>query len=348
MLNKYSKPYGNLMHIKKSFYEDNDELLENQLRNIKKYKEQPLRKICKLCGEKSLCIDEQNIFVSHGASYWLCDNCGHVNGMHQDTEEFSNYIYCDSNYESVYSEKSQKEYFERVRTIYVPKIDFLLESMEYIKENEKIRVLDIGAGSGFFCAAGIEKNIDIIGVEISCDQVEYGNKMMNGEVLHLIENGKLADCIKETDRNTISAIGVLEHLFDLENVLNAIHENKNIKYLFLSVPMFSFTVYMEMLTEKCFHRQLGGAHNHLFTTESIEYMCKKYCFEPVSVWRFGTDIMDMYRMMRIGLRKQGENIVKRFDERFLKCSEDLQKVIDENDFCSEIHMLVKVNHYSEP
>ena len=130
----------------------------------------------------------------------------------------------------------------------------------------------------------------------------------------------------------------------MRDILGAIKQNSNIHYLYFSVPLFSLTVFLEMVFDNCFHRHLGGAHNHLFTLDSIDYMCQEFGFEQIASWQFGTDIMDMYRMVRCSLDMQGERVKEMFDKKFLECSESLQKIIDERDFCSEVHMLVKILH----
>lgn len=220
----------------------------------------------------------------------------------------------------------------------MPKIDFLRKVL-----NEELHILDIGAGSGYFVSAARFRDIDACGVEISKYQVEYGNRMMGRELLKCVDGEDVSDILTNTDRNVISAIGVLEHLYNLRDILSVIKGNSKIHYLYFSVPMFSFSVFLESIFSKHIHRQLGFGHTHLFTAQSIEYMNKEFGFEEVGIWQFGQDALDLYRFIKLELIKDNEVLGKCFDEKYLPCMNALQNVLDEKDFCSEIHMVVKIH-----
>ena len=74
----------------------------------------------------------------------------------------------------------------------------------------------------------------------------------------------------------------------------AISNNSKIRYLYLSVPLLSFSVYFELINQIFFNRHLSGGHTHLYTQESIRYFCKEFGFSIVGEWQFGTDIMDLF------------------------------------------------------
>ena len=50
---------------------------------------------------------------------------------------------------------------------------------------------------------------------------------------------------------------------------------KTTNYLFISVPTFSFSVFLENANQDIFPRQLSGGHTHLYTEESLNYLAKK-------------------------------------------------------------------------
>ena len=87
-------------------------------------------------------------------------------------------------------------------------------------------------------------------------------------------------------------IGVLEHLQEPREVLHAICSNPTIRYIYISVPMFSLSVYLKAVSPEVFHRQLGAGHTHLYTDSSLDWMCKEFGLERVGGWWFGTDIVD--------------------------------------------------------
>lgn len=340
MIEKYGKKCGDLLKIKKDFYAQNDSLLKARDKVASVYRKQQKRTVCKLCGVL-LNMNNDFIFISHQIEYCICSNCSHINGAYEDTYEFSNYIYCEQDYGDGYSEKGIEEYDKRMELIYLPKVRFLKEALDI----EKFRVLDIGAGSGYFCAAALREGIEIEGIEISKQQVAFANAMIGQNILRQIDADDMLAELMATDRNVVSAIGVLEHIYNLREVLKAIRENKNIDYLYFSVPLFSLSVYLEMIFQNGFNRQLGGGHTHLFTMESIQYMCQEFGFEIIGKWQFGTDVMDMYRFMVLQLEGGGQSdyIIRDFSEKFLSCADALQYVIDKAGFGSEIHLLAKIN-----
>lgn len=337
MIYKYGKEYGGLKDIKKDFYVLNEQLLNERNKVAAVYKQQPLRRECKLCG-KNL-SDNAISFCSHSVEYLICENCGHINGRFEDTSEFSKYVYCDQSYGSTYSEENRVEYNKRMETIYIPKVDFLMESLR----EKDMRILDIGAGSGYFCAAALKRGLDIKGVEISKQQVKFANQMIGETVLQAITSEQTVEYLRNTDRNVVSAIGVLEHVYNLREILHTIYCNDNIEYLYFSVPLFSLSVFAEMAFQNGFNRQLGGGHTHLFTDSSIAYMNSEFGFDIVGQWRFGTDVMDLYRFLMINLSEQREEIKDLFSEKFLQCADSIQMVLDQKHFCSEVHMLVSIN-----
>jgi hypothetical protein len=140
----------------------------------------------------------------------------------------------------------------------------------------------------------------------------------------------------------ITAIGVLEHLVHLDENLEAVRDNKNIRYLFASVPMFSFSSCFEVAFANGYNRHTGGTHTHLFTNESVEKMAEKIGFEIAYEWRFGSDINDLYRFLMVSMQKNNNGDFSRFfSERFVPLMDDLQQVLDKSEFSSELHFILK-------
>lgn len=71
---------------------------------------QPIREKCKVCGEKI----NNLLFESHKIKYYLCNNCGNLNGEFLDTRDFAKPIYIEDDYGSVYMRaKSNNTIIER-------------------------------------------------------------------------------------------------------------------------------------------------------------------------------------------------------------------------------------------
>lgn len=334
---KYGKPFGNLNQLKTNFFDNNDGMLEMADNMADIFAAQPKREVCKICGAKL----GDPLFVSHRLGYIECSECHHLNGEYLDTDDFASKVYVEDDYSRNYSSKDREEYAKRLNTIYIPKAEYLKDCMA--KESvENIKLLDIGAGCGYFVAAARKLGMEATGIEISANQVNYGNAMSDTKLLTCVGLHDSIDYIKNTDANVISAIGVLEHLINLKENLDAIKENKNISYLYASVPMFSFSCAFEAANQHCYNRHTGGTHTHLFSNESILKMAEDMGFEIAYEWRFGSDINDLYRFLTVSMRKNGnDEFASYFSEKFVPLMDKLQLVLDESEFSSELHFILK-------
>ena len=78
-------------------------------------------------------------------------------------------------------------------------------------------------------------------------------------------------------------IGVLEHLNYPREMLSTIRKNKNIQYIFLSVPLYSLSVLIESCFQNIHNRHLGGSHTHLFTEKSLKRLLKSIGFSDIRI-----------------------------------------------------------------
>ena len=337
---KYGKSVGDILAIKSDFFEHNEEMLEMSHRQADALLAQNKRMECKICHEP---IKGDILYTSQRMSYYLCPKCGHVNSAYEDTDDFAKRVYLEDTYENNYSEADKKKYAHRLDTIYIPKAEFLIKSLEEDGLPKKdIKLLDDGAGSGYFVGAMRKLDVEASGIEISSAQVGFANAMNGEEVLRQADSDKIAGILKTTDANVLSFIGVFEHIINLDEVLMSIRENKNIKYVYLSVPMFSMSCVFEASHQKCYNRHAGGTHTHLFSDSSLSFMADKMGFEELASWKFGSDMMDLYRMICVSLEQNGNSALKDyFAPKFLKMIDDLQLTVDKNEFASEIHLILK-------
>ncbi len=337
---KYGKPLGNILAIKSDFFEHNDEMLKMSARQADALIIQNKRERCKICHSP---IEGEPLYKSQRMDYYLCPVCGHLNSAHEDTEDFAERVYLADTYENNYSEEDREKYENRLNTIYIPKAEFLLDSLkEDGLSKEEIKLLDDGAGSGYFVGAMRKLDVDASGIEISRAQVEFANKMNGTEILKQVDSGDIAEILSRTDANVLSFIGVFEHIINLDEIIGAIKNNINVKYVYLSVPMFSMSCVFEASHQKCYNRHAGGTHTHLFSDESLKYMADSMGFTEFKSWKFGSDMMDLYRMLCVSLEQNGNSRLKDyFAPKFLKMIDELQLTVDKNEFASEIHLILK-------
>lgn len=343
-MKKYGKPFEDIVEFKQDFTVNND-LIADKLSEIDELaKKQPLRQYCKNCNTSL--INAEIIFSRKGIQYLICEKCGQVNGEHEDTNDFCKFVYEDqeNEYSIAYSSKDKKNYEDRSEKIYVPKAKFLIDSLqEDQSEPFKLTYCDIGAGSGYFINAMLKFGITkIFGYEVSQTQVNQ-SKAMIGDQIERCKINEIVSKIETTKADVVTAIGVLEHLQNPSDMLNAISHNCNIKYFYLSVPLFSLSTFLQLIFPDVMERQLAAGHTHLYTESSLKYLANKYNFEIVSEWWFGTDIMDLYRSISVMLKKQGcsESFLNEWSYYFTKIINPLQLVIDEKQLSSEVHILFK-------
>ncbi len=303
-MDKYSKSNNDIASIKQDFLNQNASHLSNASKINKIYTSQAKRRFCKTCN--SPISEESGVdFKNHGVDYSICDVCGHINGLHEDTEVFVNQLYAAESGRN-YSSNYLANYQERVEKIYIPKVDFLYSSLknEDIVLSSDFSITDFGCGGGHFVNAATKKGIEAFGIDISKHLIgiareAYINAFPNAEQPPFQSNSderELLNSLQRCDSTVASFIGVLEHLKNPNDFIDA-YCHSPVKYLYISVPLFSLSVFIENIFTSVFPRQLSGGHTHLYTHKSLQWITEKFSLEKVSAWHFGTDAMDLRRSM---------------------------------------------------
>jgi len=235
-----------------------------------------------------------------------------------------------------------KDFYKRTIDIYLPKVDFLIASLP----PKKYEILDVGCGSGYFVQAALLRSLTATGLDVNKTMVDFGNYQIsyhsNTEPLIFVNEQDFYSSIIKSNANVISAIGVIEHLREPRKLFEAFSKS-NAQYLYYSVPMFSFSVILENIFTGVFPRQLSGGRTHLFTENSIKEMNVLVGVKSLAEWRFGTDILDLYRQAFITLEKNksSQKLMDYLNAGLGQNIDELQAVFDKNCFCSEIHCVAE-------
>ena len=333
---KFSKSYGNILKTKKSFYDDNEIHLKNAIKINNEYKKQPLRQCCKNCGSKKI----KSFIKNFNIPYKLCSSCGHLNGAYEDTIVFAKKLYTSDDGKN-YSKNYLNDFDTRVKNIYIPKVDFLKKVIK-----KKINLLDLGCGAGHFVKALEQKKIFATGYDTSVVLCKLGNKKLKKNKIYPINFERIYEIVENHSKfNTLSLIAVLEHLTEPHKLLNSFKKSK-IKYLYISVPLFSLSSFLENSFPNVFPRQLSGGHTHLYTEKSLNYLAKKYKLKIIGEYWFGTDFPDLMRsLINTGNIMNKKIYTKELYEKFSKFIDDLQFVLDKNKVCSEVHMVFENKNF---
>ena len=345
-IEQYGKSSISVIKQKKSFFNDNDKHIEAQRKISNIYKQQPIRLCCKNCDKP---LKKEHDFIKDGIEYKICDICTHLNGAYEDTNEFCNAIYTGDegkDYAQNYKVSDIEDFNYRLSSIYIPKAEFLYTSL--MNDNvapHKMKYLDVGAGSGYFVGALNKIGLkNISGTEVSKYQVDFGNTMIGSDYLSVHEINDTNNLLKESDVDVVSLIGVLEHLQDPRGAMEYIKKNNRIKYIYISVPLFSLSVFLEMISNDAFHRQLSGGQTHLYTRKSLQYLSDEFGFDIISEWWFGTDVVDLYRQIFIDMQKKSKcskTLIDSFQNMFTPLIDSMQLELDKKHASSEVHLLLK-------
>lgn len=328
---KYSKKYADIFKIKEDQFKKNQSNLNSRISINRLYAQNIKRSKCKNCSSKKI----RKFIKSFGIKYYICSNCGHLNGEFKDTKKFTNQIYYNDGGKN-YSKNYIKDFNLRVKNIYSPKVNFL----DSVIKKQK-RVLDIGSGGGHFLKALEIKNIYAKGIEPNKNLVNLANQNLKKNKV-ILSNMQEAYKIlnKEKKFNILSMIGVLEHLEDPDKILISFKKS-HFKYLYLSLPVFSLSVFIENSFKNVFPRHLSGGHTHLYTEKSINYLKKKYKLKSIGEWWFGVDMADLFRSMINSANILDKKLyLEELDDKFFKHINIFQNILDKNKICSEVHIIL--------
>ncbi len=152
----------------------------------------------------------------------------------------------------------------------------------------------------------------------------------------------IQNIIKNNKNTILTMVGVLEHLREPTKALDSFVESQ-CQYLFLSVPCFCLTNFIEHCFPNVFPRHLGAPHTHMYTRTSLNFLLEKYKLEAIGEWWFGQEIHDLFRSMNVIMAKNNvSDKAQHFLNKFLfENIDDLQKVLDKKEICSTIQICVK-------
>ncbi len=341
---RFGKSSASLLTLKQSFFEENEAWLAYSKQLASVYVAQPRRTACKVCtgtlGEAS--------FTKHGIEYVICVRCGHLNGAHEDTDAFCSAVYTDDGgerYARAYDAVTADAFTTRKKEIYSPKVQFLIDALREQGEHpEALFYADLGAGSGYLVGALLDAGLSqATGYEVSQSQVAVADRMVGPNLVRQHELNAIESVAAHLEAEVVSLIGVLEHVQRPRGLLDALRHNEHVRYIYVSVPLFSPCVFFEMAFEDVMPRQLSGGHTHLYTESSLDWTCREFDLDRVAEWWFGTDIVDLYRSMAVRLassdllRKTQENWMTMFEP----VIDSLQMELDRQRLASEVHLLLR-------
>jgi len=342
---QYGKSSASLIRQKASFFKENAQHIKSQRTISDIYIKQPLRLNCKNCNSP---LEADYDFIKDNIQYKICKVCTHLNGAHEDTNDFCSIVYTEDkgkSYAQNYRVEDVESFNYRLSSIYLPKAEFLYTSL--VDNNEspyEMTYLDFGAGSGYFVGALRKMGLENVrGTEVSKYQVDFANRMLEADCLSIHDLDGTGAYLQQVDADVISLIGVLEHLQNPRDAISCIRGNNSVKYVYISVPLFSLSVFIEMMSDDVYHRHLHGGHTHLYTQDSLQYLADEFEFEIISEWWFGTDIVDLYRHIFVNMEESqcSHRMVEKLQNMVVPLIDSMQLELDKASASSEVHLLLK-------
>ena len=351
MLEKFGKSLDTCYENYLTLFSDATEYTNLEAKIDAHYVSGPSRDCCPVCASTS--GSEIQIVRNRTVPYSVCGKCGHLYGRHIDT--FEDFLYVDeSNYNDNYIDSDIELFEKRVNDVYVPKVDFLFEGLEeQLEDISQMKFLDVGTGVGHFISGLEKKGITpadqiefdypgYVGIEPIKKSIDVG-KAHGVKGLQYLPADETNSYLSDAQVDVVSMICVLPHLKDMHETLLAISKNPNIKYVYQKLPMLSLRGILDLVVPNTSPRVITGAHSHIFTLESVEFLEKKYGFVPVARWWFGQDALDLeMKLTQLALgSKETESVAPLIEKYLHPLFNEIQSSFDSNRMSSELHVLWK-------
>ncbi len=238
---------------------------------------------CHLCGSKKA----KEFLKYKNYTLFDCQKCGLVSPNIDLTKLGSHEVYDDPAYIKDTTREIINTYEYRKKTYAPERLKYILEKTK-LSEN-RIKLLDIGCGPGYFISYLKDRNIKYKGLELANFLVDIcKRKKLN------VEN---ADLEKEPDNtyNLLTLFDVLEHLAEPAKFFKTL--NKKMKK---GGFVLAYTPHIHSVA----YHLMGGYQNTLlpfqhfafYDSKSLNYLAKKAGFKIHSIDYYGLDIIDYLYM----------------------------------------------------
>lgn len=216
--------------------------------------------------------------VKDGINVINCKKCGFAHVYPFPTLENNELLYSEE-----YYEKNRKDYIKNLKEdkewwnlVYKERVE---QIEKYLKSEEKIKVLDIGTGAGYFLSAAKNKNWAELGIEPS--QMASFYAIENGlNIIQDFYSESISASIGEFD--VIHMNHVLEHMLNPKEILGYIHNNLKKNGLFCVAVPNDFNELQEVASKLNNNNQwwvTPQEHINYFSFESLSKLLSENGFE---------------------------------------------------------------------
>ena len=238
------------------------------------YSELSLNRKCPLCGSNNYEI----LFVKDGFSHVRCNICTMVYVTPTLKEEKTHSFYLnEDSYTEVLMNEVQLEMDKK-------RFNYSLDIIEELVAR-KNKIIDIGAGPGFFLQQTIARKWKATGVEFN----QFSVKKLKSIGIHVIDQPMHQANIENGAFDCATIWAVLEHIINPNEFLQDIHKILTPDgILAVIVPNFDSLV-VRILHDKCV--TFGGeSHVNHFNEKTLTQMMKNNHFEKIEIETLFTEI----------------------------------------------------------
>ncbi len=343
MKKRFSKPSGATLARQQDFLRRNDALNSQSREAAQRLAHAPLRSRCPLCAGP---LPETDRFVHRGAPYFQCNVCGHIASLN-DSERVGQ---DRDQYAQVYPRLSSGECRARMEDIYQPKLEWILDACSGQLGLTRAEMLsrswlEIGCGEGLFLKALDESGAARLqGLGVDEHMLSRSRELLGEGRVHAL-NGSLGQTILAHGPQVVVAWFVLEHIFDLHALADALNALPAGTILCFSVPVYGLSAMLEAACDALYPRTLDSrVHTQLFTDESIDYFLARSGFAKAAEWVFGQDVADLGRLLNLAPSEDtAPPCIERARESFFRAGDELQQVVDRHMLADSRHVMAVKN-----
>ena len=242
---------------------------------------------CLLCGNK-----DGHLLLEWEAGYQLiqCGHCGAScpNISFSEKSGVSEGLEAEEIQYEMYVETIHRQYDYRKNQFGADRYRYIVERLNL--DPDKIRLLDVGCGAGYFLSYLKEQGVQAKGLDANPNTVRYCNE----RGLH-VESGDVAG-EPDGEYDVIVLFDVLEHLLDPVSVMQEVAKKLKPKGYVVAFTTNIHSVSYELMG----HREntlVTFEHVCFFDSKSFKFLAEKSGLSVHSLDTFGLDIMD-YLLMK--------------------------------------------------
>ncbi len=296
----------------------------------------PLRERCPLCASPA---PDGPDFLHRGAPYFACAECGHIASLNDSARLAPD----PDQYEEVYPALDLERRKVRMRDIYLPKLDWVLDvcvSELGIAREELLgrEWLEIGCGEGLFLEAlKMRGATRFSGLGVDDCMLARSRELLGEDCVRTLRE-PLGRAVAGSGADIVAAWFVLEHVFDLHDLALDLAGLPSGTLFCFAVPVYGVSAVLESACPGLYPRTLDNrVHTQLFTDRSISHFMKLAGLRGIGEWIFGQDAADMARLLE---GSGGESdVCRNVMAGFGRAVDDLQAVLDRHGLADSRHVV---------